>query len=117
RRERSTTGPARSPSSPPRRRSWSSASPAPSCSHGERRWLRLPPAMAIPLQQSLRLPWPPCSLGVADRRPVVVLPRVEDRLDDSPRGIDLVAADEQRGVADEGVVDEPLVRLGRLHAE
>src|SRR3954447_14053666 len=44
-------------------------------------------------------------------------PRLHDRVDDPPLGLDLVVPREERGLAAHGVEDQPLVGLGRLRQE
>src|SRR3954469_17226511 len=56
--------------------------------------------------------------GLVQRdRPAVGAPELQHRVDDPPRAADLVGADEERGVADERVEDDPLVGVDRLLLE
>src|SRR5439155_8108509 len=78
---------------------------------------RLAPLAAVALEQGVGLVGPPrAGLVLGDRR-LADRPRVEDRVADTPRLLDLVGADEQRGIADERVEEQPLVRLGWLLQE
>src|SRR3954469_7527453 len=48
---------------------------------------------------------------------VAAAPRLHDRVDDPPLGLDLVVSREERRLAAHGVEDEPLVGLGGLRQE
>src|SRR5437588_9072349 len=71
-----------------------------------------PPPLAPAFEQPIRL------LGASrtgrilrNRRGGVLMPGGQDRIDDLPQGLDLIASREQRGVAAHGVEDQPLVGL------
>src|SRR5215472_10565254 len=52
-----------------------------------------------------------------ERRGLVILPQIEDRLHDGPSGLDAVGAVEQHRVADHAVVNKRLVASRRLGVE
>src|SRR5436190_4410407 len=79
--------------------------------------LRPPPPTAVGLDQLVRLLGAPRAGLVLGHGHVVLLPRLEQGVDDAPRPLHLVAADEQGGVADEGVEQQAFVSVGGLFEE
>src|SRR5207302_8030227 len=80
--------------------------------------LRLSPYAPVGLDQAIGFGRSPRPRGVVgERRRRQRLPRFFDAIDPGPRRLDLVAAREQRAVAEEAIEDQSLVRFGRLGAE
>src|SRR5579885_1839373 len=80
--------------------------------------LRVVPVPAILFNQFVGFGWPPgaCRVGV-DGIGRHGLPDVGDAVDDLPGSLDLVAANEKRGVALHGVGDQAFVSFRRFDAE
>src|SRR5256885_16977951 len=69
-----------------------------------------PPAVRV-LEQRVRLGGTPGARGVLRQLAVHPAPRLEDRVADPPRGLNLVVAGEKGRVAAHRVEDQPLVCL------
>src|SRR6185436_5881379 len=94
----------------------SRAAPPPWSACGSQSRSRLPPGAARAEQALLRIGAP--GAGCVRFRPgALLLPPGDDRVDDAPRLLDLVAAREQRAVADHRIEQQALVGVGALAAE
>src|SRR5438128_1725549 len=91
---------------------WATVTPSPS--HDPTVVIGPPP---VTREEVVRLRRSPAARVVARQGRALVPPRVQDGVDDLPRLLDLVAADEEGLVADERVEQQPFVGLRRLLEE